>query len=518
MRAYQLHKHELSIALVLLFVLLTLRINKGVENWRKAEKNDAADQYQNVHTEEMLKKWVTTQYCKTDKAILCPAEEEEASSPSTSLCYTAFDPPVRFVLDLTVNDQDKTTGNNCSIRELIKQTHWSDKASAKDLEKDELITYFVAHLLDQIRSKSSELFRADDGSILEYEQSRLIESTLASILHFFTSSISQEGEITISTRATKYGIADKVWTRDKMLLIYHEAVLWHTQHKRHGHASEGAALRLSRQQPSFLFKFLPLVTEQIQNLELDNTLDSKYQKLYPFAKLGSSSTISLDSENPQSDLCLWSHYDERTLITEDCALALETAPLKMRDLNWEGDGNYSLLLVYIYNCFSCAFALWMLSLAWSNPKNSGYDASVAAQVEETEVLAVSNRSLKPRSNRSLKATSTRTLTPLAASAVEDVGERKSDQIRRVKWISLVFLGLTLLIALVSSCASETIQFSDFWDGMLSVMVAFLCLQPVSLGVLKQSKTVEVQDKRLLLLDPTQNKHYKKFASIEFEAC
>lgn len=523
MGGYQLHRHELSIAIVLLLVLLALRINKGVDTWRKAAKNAAVDQYKDVHTEEMLKKWVTTQYCKADKTILCPEEED---APTTISCYTAFDPPVRFVLDLTAaSKEEDTIEKHCSIRKLIEHTHWSDKASAKELEKDELITYFVAHLLDQVRIKSADYFRADDGSILEYEQSRLIESTLASILHLFTSPIqvSKEDGKTISTIATEYEITEKVWTREEILSMYHEAVLWHTQHKRHGHASAGAALRLSRQQPSFLFKFLPLVTEQIQNLELDSTMDSKYQRLYPFLpKLGSSPTISLDSANPQFDQCLWSHYEEHILITEDCALALETAPLKMRDLDWEGSGNYALLLVYIYNCFSSVFALWMLSRAWSKPdkrKTSGYAASAAAQEEETEVLAISNRSLKALSNRSLKATSSRALTSSSNVDAEDVGERKSDQIRRVKCISLSYLGLTIVIALVSSCTSEKLQLSDFWDGILCVVVAYVCLHPVSLGVLKQSTTAEVGDKRLqLLLDPTQNKHYKKFASIEFEAC
>lgn len=494
MGAHLLHKNEWCLVLVLLVILLSFRIDTAVKNWRtRAKTGEEQDYYKNAHQVELVKEWVTSQYCKTDLEILCP---EELSSSS---CYAAFDPPLRFALDLSSDEKDKTI-ENCSIRELIDHTKWTDKEDVNDLKEDELLTYFIAHILDQVRSKSGQYFRAEDRSIQEYEQSRLIESTLASVAHLFASptKVDKDGR-TVSTTATEYGITKRVWTREETIALMHEAVFWHTHHKRHGSSSAGAAAHLSRQQPSFLFKFLPLVKEQIQNLELDDALDSRYQKLYPFPKLLSPDTITLDSDRPQSDQCLWSHFEAGSLISQDCMLALETAPLKIRDLDWEGD--FSLLLIHIYTCFSGAFALWLISRTRRRHDTRRSDGGGSPQ--EMEVQAISNRSLKAISNRSLQA-------------IAEAEERKTDQIRRAKWTGVAYLGFSMLLACVSSSKSETIQFSDFMDGMCLVLLGFLIsLTPIlTLGSRNQSM-VTADEKRKMLLDPAKNKHYKKLNSIEF---
>lgn len=502
MGGYQLHKNEWSVALVCLLILASFRINGTIRIERtKAKIEDDTGIYKNAHQVELVKEWVTSQYCKTDLEILCPDEILSSS------CYGAFDPPLRFAMDLSTEEKKSTT-KNCSMRELIDHTKWTDKKDANDLKDNELLTYFVAHILDQVRTKSSEYFRAEDRSIQEFEQSRLIESTLTSMIHLFSSptQLSNEGQ-TLATTATEYGISHRVWTREEIISSMHEAVLWHTHHKRHGSSVSGAALRLSRQQPSFVFKYLPLVKEQIQFLEVDDGLETRYRKLYPFPKL-ISEAITLDSDRPQSDRCLWSHYEEGSLISQDCMLALETAPLKIRELDWEG--NYFMMLIHIYTCFSGAFALWMLGRI-----RKRQDARKRIIISpEMDVQPISGRSLGSVSSRSTKAVSSRSL--ISVEGDDEGEERKSDQIRRVKWICVGYLGFSLLLATASSAGSETIQFSDFLDGMCLVLLGFLWLRP---AVLTSCRTNVDEKRRALLSDPTQNRHYKKWASsVDFDSC
>ena len=475
MGAFLLHRNEWIVALVALLGLLLLRIDSGVKNARARAKfeNDPSF-YKDAHQTEMIKEWVTSQYCKQDLDILCPTPMEEGS------CRAAFTPPMRFVLDLDDTTQDTQNYNhhNCSMAYLIGHTEWKDRASITDSDEtdDDTLIYFIAHLLEQVRTKSAKHFRAEDRSILEFEQSRLIGSVLASAIDLFSSptKVNEEGQ-TLATKATDFELTQHLWTRGEVISFMHDAVLWHTHHQRHGHTSNGAAARVSRQMPSFVFKFLPLVKEQIQELETDTALTTRLQKLYSSHGHGQ---LSLYQDRPESDQCLWSHYEEDSLISQDCMLALETAPLKMRDLDWEG--TFSFVLIHIFTWFSAAYMLWMLGYLRRKPTNASSTNTMKA-VCTPQGMDVDYYSTMDFSS--------------------DLCNSLDEQIRTTQKISLIYLVVSCLVGWASSCSSETIQFSDFLDGMCMTLVGFLSLY------LSPSSKVSGRSQA------NRDRHYKKRSSL-----
>ncbi|CAB9530952.1 expressed unknown protein [Seminavis robusta] len=448
MGAHLLHRYEWFAAFLLFLLAFTCRLEQVVKSERRRTRSDD-ELYKNAHQVELVKEWVTSQYCKTDLEILCPV------ALTTNLCYGAFDPPLRFVLDQPAD----WAPSSCSLKDLLLHVKWDEQESINELEDREQLTYFIAHVLNQIRTKSAKYFRGEDRNIQEFEQSKLIENVLTSIVHMFSSPtrVDKEGK-TESTKAVDFDMTGRVWSRDEVISSMHEACLWHTHHKRHGSSSvAGAALRLSRQQPSFVFKFLPLVKEQIQSLEDDPAAEARFHMLYPSTLFGSESfSLAQQDDNPRSDACLWSHFDQRTLISQDCATALETAPGKIRDLDWEG--TYSLLLIHIYTFFTVSFVLW----SWSRLRRQQRDKMVLKR-RRSDLIEITPSGVEVLSAGTGDYTST------------TYGDTRIEHIRKTKRLLLVYLLVSCLAAFAISAASETIQFADFLDGICVLLLGLVSL-------------------------------------------
>lgn len=488
MGSFLLHRYEWVLALVSLLVLLSLRIDSGIKTAKtRAKYEDDPTYFKDAHQTNMIKEWVTSQYCKIDLDILC---QETFFWQEGGSCQAAFNPPLRFVLDLDDNNNAKdssSNNNNCSMASLISHTDWKERDSITDSDEDDTLIYFIAHLLEQVRTKSAKHFRAADRSISEFEQSRLIGIVLASLIDLFSTptKLNTEGK-TIATKATEFELTHHLWARGEVVSFVHDAVQFHTHHKRHGHSSEGAALRVSRQMPSFVFKFLPLVKEQIMELEMDAGLTTRLEKLYAFPQaLESRQDLALHQDRPESDQCLWKHYEEDSLISQDCMLALETAPLKIRDLDWEG--TFSFVLIQIFTWLSGAYMLWMVSH-----------------------LRRKTFATRPLSARSMMAKSSRSILDVdyysATDSSADVQwALKEEQTRARQKVCLGYLFLSCLIGWASSSSSETIQWSDFMDGISMALVGFISLHyrgptPVIVGTSGRSQA-------------SLDRHYKKRASL-----
>lgn len=485
--------------------LLSVRIENGVKTARSRSKYEQDPVYRDAHQAKLIKQWVTSQYCKTDLEILCPEPVSEHS------CQAAFTPPMQFVLDMNSQQQDihQRYTNNCSLAYLIRHTAWKDRESITDSDKDDTLIYFIAHLLEQIRTISLKYFRAPDQSILEYEQSRLIGGVLASVLDMFsTPTKTDSAGQTIATKATEFHITHHIWTRGEIINLIHEAVFWHTHHKRDGHTANGAALRVSRQMPSFVFKFLPLVKEQILDLETDTKLTSRLDKLYtrPMKEL------SLNADRPESDKCLWAHYEEESLISQDCMLALETAPLKIRDLDWEG--SFLFVLVHIFTWFSAAYMLWMMS--FFRQAKSCY-SSTTPPVSSSQLLCGNSNTSSPVSSPQLlrkPLLQTNITPPVSSSRIMDVNHYSTktnassdsycEQIRRAKKYCSAYLILSCIVGWISSRASETIQFIDFFDGICMALTGFLSLHFAAAKSLQSNQW------------KSRAFHYKKRASLPLD--
>jgi hypothetical protein len=482
-----LHKNEWCVALLLFLLALSCRLDKAVRSERRRNQGDEA-LYKHAHQAELVKEWVTSQYCKKDLDILCP------SRVPTNRCQDAFDPPVQWVLDFPGNVYSMETPSSCSLKSLLSHVKWTEQESIEELEDDEQLTYFIAYILTQIRNKSTEHFRSEDRSVLEFEQSRLVEATLTSILHLFASAtkVDKQGR-TLSTKAVDYEITTRVWSRAEVISLMHEACLWHTHHKRHGSSSvAGAALRLSRQQPSFVFMYLPVVKEEIQALESDPESLARFRIQYPSTMFGTEAISLAQDDNPRSYRCLWSHFDQGTLISQDCTLALETAPGKIRELDWEG--NYSLLWVRIYTFFSAAFALW----AWACLRQNHRDTFKRRKSDLIEITPLG-----------VEIVSTAVTLQLDSTADGNYGDTRMERIRKTKRLCLIHVAASCIVGVASSTVSDTVQLSDFLDGICIVLLGFVSLNHTAALV-----TQGTQDSLIDTERRQRQLHYKKLASLD----
>lgn len=505
MGVFLLHRQEWTLVLVVLLGLLYLRVGSAVKNARSRAKFEHDPIFKDAHQTELIKEWITKQYCKQDLEILCPKTFLiEANDSVTSSCLAAFTPPLQFVLDL---DEGSTAlQKNCSMANLISQTHWSNQATITDSNKDDTLVSFVAHALEQVRAKAIKHFRSTDGSIDEFEQSHLIGSVLASVVDLFSSPTRQGlrggkgvngGGKTLSTRATDFGLTGNIWTRSEVIQCLHDAVAWQTRLKRHGQTSIGAAARVSRQMPSFVFKFLTLVNEQILELETDMVLTSRIQKLYPVPQKEQLQTLS-DSQNhsrqkhipisqdhPRSDQCLWSHYEADSLISQDCISALETAPLRMRDLDWEG--TFSFMMIHVFTWFSATYMIWMLSHL----------------LAQNEAVANTNEFCSTQHGVDIDCHYTLS-SNRGVIGISQKRQYAEQQIHTMQKVCLVYLIFSCLVGWVSSRSSETILFSDFLDGICMTLVGFVSLHHTcSLKLPQQSRNIPRD----------RDRHYKKLASL-----
>jgi hypothetical protein len=478
-----LHKNEWCVTFLLFLLALSCRLDNAVRSERRRNQGDQV-LYKHAHQADLVKEWVTTQYCKTDLDILCP------NKVPANRCQEAFDPPLRWVLDHPGNIYGMETPSICSLKGLLSHVKWTEHESIDELEDGEQLTYFIAYVIDQVRNKSTEHFRAEDRSVLEFEQSRLIEATLTSILHLFASAtkVDKQGK-TESTKAVDYEMTTRVWSRAEVISLMHEACLWHTHHKRHGSSSvAGAALRLSRQQPSFVFKYLPLVKEEIHALESDPESEARFRIQYPSTMFGTETISLAQDDNPRSYHCLWSHFAQRTLLSHDCTLALETAPGKIRELDWEG--NYSLLLVRIYTFLSAAFALW----AWARLRQNHRDTLKRRKSDLIEITP-----------SGVEIVSTSVTLQFDSTVDNQYGDTRMDRIRKTKRLCLVHVALSCVVAVASSTASDTVHFSDFLDGICIVLLGLLSLSHVPLVSPGSSIDMEKRQRQL---------HYKKLSSLD----
>lgn len=473
MGVFLVHSKEWAAILILLIVLVSTRINNVVEESKIRAKNTEEDAlYKDAHQAALVKEWVTSQYCKTDIDILCPEEV-----PTKDSCYAAFDPPLLFVLDLTENSKEKQP-TNCEMKNLFKELWEEHHENVEEINQDDLLTSLIAHVMRQVRTKSAQYFRAEDRSILEFEQSRLIELSLASFLDLFSSPTKQEaGGKIIATKATEFGLTKHIWSRDEVVLIMDDAVMYHTHHQRHGSSEAGAAGRLSRQQPSFVFKFLPLVKEQIENLQYDSATERKLRKLYPIPELDGTAEemLALDEDPPEMDHCLKRHYEEGSLISGDCILALDTAPLKIRDLDWEGD--FFMVLIHIYTGLSAAFLLVVLSRLRSST------TTVRDQVDS------------PIQDAIIGTASMDMALSNATTASKDNAASHGDRIRKMQKVCVVYVTLSCLVGIASSYTSQTIRFSDFIDGLCLALIGFLSLSLVPMTQDGDSSSIAMPAKR-----------------------
>jgi hypothetical protein len=483
---YLLHKNEWWVAFLLFLLSLSCRLDKAIRSERRKNQGDDT-MYKHAHQSELVKEWVTSQYCKADLEILCP------SRAPINRCQEPFDPPLRWVLDLPGNAYGTDSPSGCALKGLLSHVKWTEQESIEELEDDEQLTYFIAYVLGQIRNKSTVRFRADDRSVLEFEQSRLVEATLMSILHLFASSTKgDEQGTTESTKAVNYGITKRVWSRAEVISLMHEACLWHTHHKRHGSSSvAGAALRLSRQQPSFVFKYLPIVKEEIHALESDPESEAKFRIQYPSTTFGSETISLAQNDNPHAYRCLWSHFYQGTLISQDCTLALETAPGKIRELDWEG--KYLLLLVRIYNFFSAAFALW----AWARLRHNHRDVLKRRKSDLIEITPTG-----------VEVVSSTVILQMDSAADSQYGETRIERIRKTKRLCFVHVTVSCIVGFVSSTASDTVQFADFLDGICIVLLGLVSLNhPTLVPQANPGCSIDMEKRQRQL-------HYKKLASLD----
>ena len=203
-------------------------------------------------------------------------------------------------------------------------------------------------------------------------------------------------------------------------------------------------------------------------------------------------TISLtQDDNPHSHGCLWSHFDQGTLISQDCMLALEAAPGKVRELDWEG--KYSLLLVHIYTFLSVALVLSILAHVRKQHR-SALKRRVSDFIEITPsgVEVLSNYDALQRY-------------PLDDNAA--YGDTRIERICKTKRLCLVYLAVSCVVGLVSSTASETVHFSDFLDGLCVVLLGFLALNFLPLAAPATPSSCNDIDKRHWI-------HYKKLSSLD----
>jgi len=527
-RAFLFHRNEWSVAFVILIVFLSVRLDKAVENARARVKlDDELTYFKKTHQAERIKEWVTSQYCKADLEILCPPAIPLLNSVST--CDLAFDPPLRFVLDLpettqglrsTNSNNNPTVESGCPLTELIKHSNWHDHDTINEFSADDVLTYFIAHVLEQVRSKSVKYFRSEkDRSIEEFEQSRLIESALASVTNLFSlpTKFDDEGN-GLSTKAIDLKMTNKMWSRNEVISLMHDAVLWHTHHRRNGSTEAGAALRVSRQMPSFVFKFLPLVKEQIQNLELDDTTQLRVQRLYSTEQsaplIGKTSPHSVVKDKQQlleeaelsaADQCLWAHYEEGCLISHDCMLALETAPLKSEDAAGR-TYDLPLILVHLYTFFSAALMLWTVARLLEQEGSRFVETPPEMEIPFMKHRHSSSSSGSNNNNNNHKSTKH-----------EDPEEVSRERIRTMQKACLGYLATSSSIGLAAHYWVPSLQFSDFLDGLCLGLLGFLSLHvvPYKSPYGQCGNVHKRHEKSGHSLDrPPTDRHYKKRASME----
>jgi hypothetical protein len=284
---------------------------------------------------------LTYNYCRADVDLMCAHPEDT----QRIVCAGYFaDTPLWNSLGLPSWPYDSEI---CTLKSLAQNAPSllfteADKAKFKDDETQVLLRlmalslrlmwlnvgqYFDGHLqiLTSITPSSS--------SSLE-EQDRMVRWVLANVVDFFASDGAGR-----ASKAMRRGVTTRAWTRDELKELYR----WTVQYK-HAHKIVG----LSADKGEVLYnKFLPRVSEAIEELE---PLAPSPSLAEHTSNTSSSSEIRTHTNIKQvyhifyeeyQDMCLYPHYADGTLITNNCARAMEAAPAKLRELELEEGGDFA---------------------------------------------------------------------------------------------------------------------------------------------------------------------------------
>jgi hypothetical protein len=277
---------------------------------------------------------LTYNYCAADLNLMCTRPEDTRRS----ICARAFaNTPLWNSLYLHQSWQNHDS-KMCTL-ETLAQSHApnllfteADKAKFKDDETRVVIRLMARSLELMWDNVGRYNFDAIASSSSLEEQDRIIRWVLTNVVDFFASD--GPGADHGSSEAMRRQVTPRAWTRDELKELYR----WTVQYK-HAHKNVG----LSADRAELLYnKFLPRVSEAIEELEelaspsgAGHTLNTSSLELRTHTDIKQPYHIFYEE---YQEVCLYPHYAAGTLITNNCASAMEAAAGKLRELEMEEEG------------------------------------------------------------------------------------------------------------------------------------------------------------------------------------
>lgn len=291
----------------------------------------------------------TYESCAADLNLMCARPVETNSI----FCARAFaDTPLWLLLGLASHPSES---QNCTLERLAKAdaprllfTEDEKTTKFKDHETQVILSLMADSLNFVWRAVNSYFFaqsRPGSGTSntsLE-DQDRKVQWLLANVVDFFASDGAGHGS---KSKAMRRGIITGAWTRDELKELYR----WSVQYK-HSHKIRFSA---DMSEEIYYRKFLPWVSEAIEDLEA-----LPLQSLAGIrAHAGIKQAYHIFADEYQ-ELCLYPHYAAGSLITDNCAQAMDAAPAKLRELELEAPGEFA-LFTHAYAFFGNFFCFLML--------------------------------------------------------------------------------------------------------------------------------------------------------------
>jgi hypothetical protein len=271
---------------------------------------------------------LTFKYCGVDLNLMCARPEDT----QRSVCARYFaDTPLWNTFNLVhYRDSDLCTFETLAQNAPNLQFTEADEAKFKDNETRVLLRLMARSLSSMWYNMGRSNLSSSSSLEEQEEKDRIIRWVLANVVDFFASDGADH-----ESKSMGRGVTTRAWTRDELKELYR----WNVQYM-HMHADKNVL-------PIYK-KFLLRVSDAIEELET-LTLSS-------WAGHTTSNTISLDirthTDNKQAypifyeesqGVCLYPHYAAGTLITNNCAQAMEVAPAKFRELEKEEKGLFATL-------------------------------------------------------------------------------------------------------------------------------------------------------------------------------
>jgi hypothetical protein len=263
---------------------------------------------------------LTYNYCAADLNLMCPRPEDT----ERSVCARYFaDTPLWNTLDLVQYHDSEM----CTLETLARSAPSlpfteADKAKFKDDETRMLMRLMARSLSLMWYNMGRYNF---DGSLEEQEEKyRIIRWILSNVVDFFASDGADH-----ESKAMGRGVTTRAWTRDELKELYRRTV-------------QLASADSVGDKP--IYKFILRVSEAIE--ELETLTSSSWAGHTPNISTGSLE-IRTHTDIKQAyhifyqeyqEICLYPHYAAGTLITNNCAQAMEAAPAKLRELEMEEEG------------------------------------------------------------------------------------------------------------------------------------------------------------------------------------